>query len=107
MLGDQEAVRMDMSPNSAISDQLSGSKPRMHSFETLWWISCSKFKRSAMIRRAVGVPGSEHYDADSLRRGDTEAPLCLFCGVPRRSCGLFTPGRGCALQTQPLPCSLV
>ena len=49
MLGDQEAVRMDVSPNSAISDQLSGSKPRMHSFETLWWISCSKFKRCAMV----------------------------------------------------------
>src|SRR5438132_1286364 len=65
MLGDQEAVRMDMSPNSAISDQLSGSKPRMHSFETLWWISCSKFKHCAMMpdsscRQLVVVPPTEN-----------------------------------------------
>src|SRR5262249_53550416 len=38
-----------MSPNAAIRDYLSGSKPRMHSFETVWWISCSKFKRCAMV----------------------------------------------------------
>jgi hypothetical protein len=55
---------MDMSPNSAISDQLSGSKPRMHSFETLWWISCSKFKHCAMMpdsscRQLVVVPPTE------------------------------------------------
>jgi hypothetical protein len=27
---------------------LSGSKPRMHSFEAVWWTSCSRFKRCAM-----------------------------------------------------------
>src|SRR5262245_1993063 len=41
MLGNQEAVRMDRSPNAAIRDYLSGLKPRMRSFETAWWISCS------------------------------------------------------------------
>ena len=50
MLGNQEAVRMDMFPNSAIKEHLSGLKPRMHSFETALWISCSKFKRCAMVR---------------------------------------------------------
>ncbi len=48
-LGNREAVRMDMSPNAAIRDHLSGSKPRMHSFETVWWISCSKFEHCAMV----------------------------------------------------------
>src|SRR5260221_3951526 len=100
VLGNQEAARMEMSPNAAIKDYLSGSKPRMHSFETLWWISCSKFKRSAMmpdsfcrhlIRRAVGVPGSEHYDADSLRRGVTAAPLCPVFGAARRPYGHVPP----------------
>src|SRR6266851_7342334 len=46
MLGDQEAVRMDM-------------------FETLWWISCSKFKHCAMMpdsscRQLVVVPPTEN-----------------------------------------------
>jgi len=35
-LDNQEAVRMDVSPNAAIRDRLSGSKPRMHGFETGW-----------------------------------------------------------------------
>ena len=50
MLGNQEAVRMDMFPNSAIREHLSGLNPRMHSFGTALWISCSKFKRCAMVR---------------------------------------------------------
>jgi len=50
VLANQEAVRIDMSPNAAIRDYLSGSKPKMHSFEALWWISCSRFKHCAMLR---------------------------------------------------------
>jgi hypothetical protein len=77
-LGNREAVRMDMSRNGAIRDHSSGSKPKMHSFESVWRISCSKFEHCAMVanrprrtpcmRRAVDVPGSEHCDADSLSR---------------------------------------
>jgi hypothetical protein len=29
-------------------DSLSGSKPRMHSFDAGWWISGSRFKHCAM-----------------------------------------------------------
>jgi hypothetical protein len=52
VLGNQEAVQMDMSPNevrSAIRGYLSGSKPRMHSYEPVWWNSCSEFKHCAMM----------------------------------------------------------
>src|SRR5215472_13723313 len=44
MLGNQKAVRTDKSPNAAIRDYRSASKPRMHGFDALWWISCSSFK---------------------------------------------------------------
>src|SRR5262245_62162199 len=47
--GSQEAVRMERAPNAAIRDRLSSLKPRMHSFETVWWISCSRFKRCATV----------------------------------------------------------
>ena len=53
MPGNQEALRIDMSPNAAIRDYLSGSKPRMHSFEAVSWISCSRFKHCAMVRQAA------------------------------------------------------
>jgi hypothetical protein len=49
VLGNQEAVRVDRSPNAAIKDYLSGLKPRMRSFETVWWILCSRSKRYAMV----------------------------------------------------------
>jgi hypothetical protein len=29
-------------------DSLSGSKPRMHGFDAVWWNSCSRFKHCAM-----------------------------------------------------------
>jgi hypothetical protein len=29
-------------------DSLSGSKPRIHSFDAVWWNSCSRFKHCAM-----------------------------------------------------------
>jgi hypothetical protein len=51
MLGNQEALRIDMSPNGAIRDYLSGSRARMHSFETVWWISM-------LIKRCAMVPDS-------------------------------------------------
>ena len=53
-----EAVRIHMSPwqcrilkpqSSAIRDALNGSKPRMHSFEAVWWNSCSRFEHCAMV----------------------------------------------------------
>ena len=49
MLGNQKVVRIDKSPNAAIRDYWSGSRAKMHSFETVWWISCSRFKRCAMV----------------------------------------------------------
>ena len=49
VLAHQETVRIDMSPNAAIRNYLSGLKPRMHSFEAVWWISCSRFKHCAMV----------------------------------------------------------
>jgi len=30
-------------------DPLSGSKPRMHNFDAVWWNSCSRFKHCAMV----------------------------------------------------------
>src|SRR6516165_6678198 len=33
----------------AIRGYLSGSKPRMRSFDALWWISWSRFKHCAMV----------------------------------------------------------
>src|SRR5262249_37046796 len=44
VVANQEAIRIGMSPR----DYLSGSKPRMHSFETVWRNSCSRFKHCAM-----------------------------------------------------------
>jgi hypothetical protein len=49
VLGRQEAVRMDMSPNATIRDYLRGSKPKMHSFGLVWWLSSSRFKHCAMM----------------------------------------------------------
>jgi hypothetical protein len=69
-LDNQEAVRMDVSPNAAIRDHLSGSKPRMHGFETVWWFSCSKFKRCAMVpgrsRRQLAYDGLWAFPAASI-----------------------------------------
>src|SRR5262249_49695737 len=35
--------------SSANGDYLSGSKPRMRSFEAAWWTSCSRFKHCARV----------------------------------------------------------
>jgi len=45
VLSSQEAVRMYI---PLYLYYLSGSKPRMHSFETVWWNSRSRFKHCAM-----------------------------------------------------------
>ena len=45
MLGSQEAVRMYI---PSYLYYLSGSKPRMHSFEAVWWNLRSRFKHCAM-----------------------------------------------------------
>jgi hypothetical protein len=44
-LGNPEAVRVYC---QRIGDYLSGSKPRMHSCEAEWWISCSRFRYCTM-----------------------------------------------------------
>jgi hypothetical protein len=58
VLGNQGAVRIHMSPwqcrilkpqSSAIRDDLNGSNPRMHSFDEVWWSSCSRFMHCAMV----------------------------------------------------------
>src|SRR6516164_6418100 len=48
-LAKQKPLRIDKSPNAAIKDYLSDSKPRMHSFGTVWWSSCLRFKRCTMV----------------------------------------------------------
>jgi hypothetical protein len=54
MFGSQEAVRMCI---LSYLYYLSGSKPRMHSFETVWWNSCSRFEHCAM-HSAVAAPAA-------------------------------------------------
>ena len=46
MLGNQETVRMYI---PSYLYYLSGSKPRTHSFEAVWWNSRSRFKHCAML----------------------------------------------------------
>jgi hypothetical protein len=53
VVANQEAIRIGMSARN----YLSGSKPRMHSFETVWWNSCSRFKHCA-VHSAVGGPNN-------------------------------------------------
>src|SRR5262245_64743074 len=53
MLGSQEAVRMYI---PSYLYYLSGSKPRMHSFEAVWWNSCSRFKHCAVTSAAPAIP---------------------------------------------------
>ncbi len=48
-LAQTKPLRIDKSPNAAIRDYLSDSKPRMHSFGTVWWSSCLRFKRCTMV----------------------------------------------------------
>ena len=84
VLGNQETVRMDMSPchcrilkpqSSAIRDYLSGSKPRMDSYKTVWWSSCSRFEHyAATWWDACGV--SEEFD----HRGFAGGSLCISSG---------------------------
>jgi hypothetical protein len=52
MLGSQEAVRMCI---LSYLYYLSGSKPRIHSFEVVWRNSCSRFTHCAM-HSAVRTP---------------------------------------------------
>src|SRR5215471_10329283 len=74
MPGNQEALRIDMSPNAAIRDYLNGSKPRMHSFEAVSWISCSRSKHCAMVRQAA-IDFNRHSPDDSAKPR-CAAPLC-------------------------------
>jgi hypothetical protein len=45
--GNQETVRLQISAKAEVRDYLSGSKPKMRSFEASWSISCSSFKHCA------------------------------------------------------------
>src|SRR5262249_2591261 len=54
MLGSQEAVRMYIPSHLYY---LSGSKPRMHSFEGVWWNSRCRFKHCAM-QSAIRSPAN-------------------------------------------------
>ena len=55
VLDNQETVRVDRSPSAAIRDYLSGLKPRMRSFETAWWISCSRSKLARRCQIALAA----------------------------------------------------
>jgi len=48
-LAKQKQLRIDKTPNAAIRDCLSDSKPRMHSFGTVWWCSCLRFKHCTTV----------------------------------------------------------
>jgi hypothetical protein len=67
--GNQKAVRMEI--KAAIRDYLSGSKPKMNSFEALWWISCSSFKHCAM-HSAIRSPKFDPIGAVGLRAVDSD-----------------------------------
>ena len=62
MLGSQEAVRMCI---LSYLYYLSGLKPRMHSFEAVWWNSCYRFKYCAM-HSAISFRAEAH---DSIFTG--------------------------------------
>jgi hypothetical protein len=68
MLGSQEAVRMCI---LSYLYYLSGSKPRMHSFEAVWWNSCSRFKHCAM-HSAIRTPKLNPIGAIGLRATDDD-----------------------------------
>ena len=68
MLGSQEAVRMYI---PSYLYYLSGSKPRMQSFEAVWWNSRSRFKHCAM-HTAIRSPKLNPIGAIGLRAADDE-----------------------------------
>jgi len=68
MLGSQEAVRMYI---PSYLYYLSGSKPRMHSFEAVWWNSRSRFKHCAM-HAPIRSPKLNPMGATGLRAADDE-----------------------------------
>src|SRR6516164_69487 len=96
-LAKQKPLRIDKSPNAAIRDYLSDSKPRMHSFGTVWWSSCLRFKRCTMVpnnscRRLAG------FDDDTLAKTwlhDVNTTLMKFSEVtPNHLSGCpFGPSR--------------
>jgi hypothetical protein len=44
-----ECIARQRGADRAIRDCLSGSKPKMHSFDAVWWSSRSRFKHCAMM----------------------------------------------------------
>src|SRR6516225_9660300 len=80
---------------------LSGSKPRMHSFEAVWWNSRSRFKHCAMhapIRspklNPMGPPayGPQMMNSFNCRLGTASFQHCgFFGGSSRASSGHSLP----------------
>ena len=64
MLGNQETVRMYI---PSYLYYLSGSKPRMHSFGTVWWSSCLRFKRCTMVPNS-SCRNLADFDDDTLAK---------------------------------------
>src|SRR5260221_10600643 len=86
MLGSQEAVRMCI---LSYLYYLSGSKPRMHSFEAEWWNSCSRFKHCAMHSAIRTAKLNGHFPTQTVRRDSL-----LVVGITptgNRDAGKFAP----------------
>jgi len=99
-LGKQKALRVDKSPNAAIRDYLSGSKPRMRSFAPVWWSSCLRFKRCAMVPNS-SCRHLADFDDDSLAEtwlhDVNKGPMEFSERIPDHLCPFrpVTPKKGC------------
>ena len=73
MLGNQETVRMYI---PSYLYYLSGSKPRTHSFEAVWWNSRSRFNHCAM-HAAIRSPKFNQKGTIVLRAVDRDPVLTI------------------------------
>jgi hypothetical protein len=87
MLGNKEAVRMHLEARQQMGDHWSGSKPRMHGFEGVWWSSCSRFKPCATVPIALAATWRDY---DRPWSGD-KACGCGGAGMPCPSCNVSNP----------------
>jgi hypothetical protein len=78
MLGNQETARMYI---PSYLYYLSGSKPRTHSFEALWWNSRSRFKHCE-VHTAIRSPKFNQKGTIVLRPVDRDPVLTV--GAERR-----------------------
>src|SRR5262249_53150702 len=63
-----------MSVVRALKNPLSGSKPRIHSFEAVWLNSCSRFKRCGIVTEPRRPPFRPHATLASMLPGERRIP---------------------------------